>query len=129
MKFINKRNTFFFAVFCLCVAFLLNYLRGSYGISREVYKLIAEPLFNLSSALLLCSLMLFFVRDEVFGAWRKFALVWIPLSIFSIAITPNTTAILQVVDKEVISIVCAGLFVVISLILVIFKTYSLKGKK
>lgn len=79
-------------------------------------------------AILLFSLVTYKMNDKVFVLWGKFTFFWILLSIFSIAITPNSSAILQVVDKELITALYAGLFVIISATIIAFKFYRLRKK-
>ena len=50
------------------------------------------------------------------------------VSIFSIFITPDSSNALQVVDKEFIIALFLGLFVLISLIIIAYKSYKLRGK-
>ena len=76
--------------------------------------------------LLLFCIITYFLREEIFLAWRNFAFVWIPLSIIITAITPDASGSFQVIDKEFVAIIFSGLFVLISLILVAYKFFSLK---
>jgi len=128
-KFVIKKNVFFFGVSGLGAAFLIDYLHRNFGISREVYKSIAEPLFDFSLAFLFSSFFLFFVSDHIFRAWRNFAFVWIPISIIWITATPETTGMLQVINKESVGIISSGLFVLIGLVVVFFSWLGNGHKK
>ncbi len=86
-------------------------------LDNEAYTL-GNILMILTSALLLVSPFLFFVRDEVFKKWLWFALVWFGTAIFFIAITPEYHAgIFEMMNptKETVSMFFGILFVPISL--------------
>ena len=74
------------------------------------------------------SVILLLSRDEVFRLWRKFALVWLPISIVMIAITPNATGTMQFIDKEFMALVFSFLFVTISILLIAYKSYQLRKR-
>lgn len=111
MKYINKRNVLIGAILG-GVPSLFLWFTHAYE-----YKFIffASFIFLLS---IFFSLITYKMRDQVFHTWRNFALFWIPLSIFFIAITPEASGILQVIDKELIAIVFSGLFVILSIIVI-----------
>ena len=125
----TKRNVFIGAISGLAISILLNYMRA-FGISYSVYKIIVEPLFFVSSSLLIVALFLLFVRDQIFIAWLTFAKWWIPLTIVLIVISPTDGSgafFPAFSSKELTSIWMSSLFVVISLILITYKHFTLKG--
>ncbi len=75
---------------------------------------------------LFISLITYKMHDKVFYAWRNFAFFWIPFSIIMTAITPDTSGFLQVIDKEFVAEILSALFVIISLILITYKHFTLK---
>lgn len=85
-------------------------------------------LFVFFPVILLFSLVTYKMRDEVFIAWVKFTLFWVPLSVFFVAITPDTSAMLQVVDKEFITALFLGLFALISVVIISVRSYQLRRK-
>lgn len=128
---ITKKNVLIGAVSGFAISILLNYLR-EFGISYSVYKLIVEPLFFMSASLSFVAFFLFFVRDQIFSAWLTFAKWWIPLTIVSIIISPTDGSgafFPAFSSKELTSIWMSGLFVSLSLILIAFKHFTLKGDR
>jgi hypothetical protein len=85
---------------------------------------IGKPLFFLSIAILLVSIPLFFVRDEVFLKWLKLSSVWWFFSIILIALTPSSYhSFLNLnPDRESVSLWLSGLFVIVSLAKLIWDT-------
>lgn len=83
-----------------------------------IYNSFVDSLMFLSLSLIVVSPFLFFVRDEVFKKWLRFAGVWFGVAAILIALSPeysggwgpslNPT-------KESVSIWMASLFVIISL--------------
>lgn len=78
--------------------------------------------------LFILSLITYKMREEVFGAWWKFARVFVPLSILAILIAPSYTHnwIFPIV-KGTIALTSAVLFVIISLVLIVWQ--SVKERK
>ncbi|MDP2665479.1 MAG: hypothetical protein Q8P23_02430 [bacterium] len=78
------------------------------------------------------SSLLFLLREEVFRAWLRFAYWWIPVSLVFIYLAGGWSGggfgIPNVLDQESVSIIFAGLFVVISLLLIIWKYFSSRRK-
>ena len=74
------------------------------------------------------SLVTYKMRAGVFGAWRNFAVVWLPISILLVAISPGTSADFQIIDKEFVAIVLSLLFTLISLILITYKSFAIRKK-
>ena len=111
-------------------AFLIDVLYRQSLLSRGVYKTIAEPLFDFSVAIIIISIFLIFVRQEVFRAWLRFAYVWMPLSLVVIYLSAGWTGggfgIPNVLDQETVAIIFSGLFVIISLLLVIWKHFTFR---
>ena len=52
---------------------------------------LGEPIFFFSMSLLLVSIALFFVREEVFKSWRRFAYWAVPISIIILWLAPTST--------------------------------------
>ncbi|HEY4493175.1 MAG TPA: hypothetical protein VJB98_00970 [Candidatus Paceibacterota bacterium] len=88
---------------------------------------IAQPSVLFSVSLLITCLALFFVREDVFKSWRKFAYFAIPISIILLWLAPTTTpggfgiSYLNY-TKEFASWWVSGLFLLISLIIIARKS-------
>ena len=81
---------------------------------------------------LIISLITYFLREEVFRAWLKFAYVWIPVSMVLIYLAGGSSGggfgIPNVLDQEFVSLILASLFVLLSLVIIIVKSILLRGK-
>lgn len=125
---LTKKNVFISGLIGLFVSIALNYLRD-FGISYSVYKLIAEPLFFVSSSLLIIASFLFFVRNEVFSSWLTFAKWWIPLTLVLLIISPadgSGAFFPAFFSKELTSIFMSGLFLLISLVIVLYQSLLMR---
>ena len=88
---------------------------------------LGQPLFLLSLSILVVSFILYFVRKEVFLAWSKFALWFIPLSIFLIFLAPKrTNDFLNPFDKKMTVTLLSSLFFLTSLVIIIVKASRLE---
>ena len=89
---------------------------------------VTNPFFFLFLGLLIFSFLTYFLREEVFRAWLRFAYVWIPLSLVIIYLSTGWTGggfgIPNVLDQETVAIILSGLFIVISLLLILWKYFA-----
>lgn len=80
----------------------------------------------------LFSLVTYKMREEVFRAWFNFTKWWVPISIFLILITPDSSGgsfgIPNVFDKGFLAFILAALFFIISLVIIVRKSLKLRGK-
>lgn len=92
---------------------------------------LAQPLVLMSLSLFITSIFLFFTKPEVFKTWSKFALVAIPLLALWIINTPVSCGggyINMCFDKESASLFSGVGFFVISLMLIVYKSFKLRTK-
>jgi hypothetical protein len=104
--------------------FLANYI-------WPVFYNLIRPLYIFSEVFVLVALILIFVRNTAFNSWLRFAIWFIPLSIIVIGTTPtssNSWMPLYFIGKDTVTLVMAGLFTVISLVVIVWKQFDL-GKK
>ena len=80
--------------------------------------------------LFVLSLAYWKINDVFFKSWLHFAYWWIPLSFLIIFATPtsNHAWALSGPNRETTTWILDGLFLLISLILIAYKSYRLKGK-
>jgi hypothetical protein len=77
--------------------------------------------------------LFFFLRDEVFSPWVKLAKWWVPISMFLILVIPGDSSgggwgiDIPPLDA-VFALYSSGLFLVISLILIIWKSIQLRKR-
>ena len=108
--------------FCYNNGACMNFFRTVHPWDFVDYILFTPPLF-------LLSLITYKMREEVFAAWMKFTQWWIPLTFIAVLLTPRDSGgFISVAYKEVLSFFCAVLFLIISLILITYKSYKLRGK-
>lgn len=88
----------------------------------------AQPLFFISMALLIVSISLFFITDKIFLKWLRFALVWLGLTVVLVALAPVYTGgyVGFGPTKESVSIWMGSLFVIISLVKIVWDSRRAK---
>lgn len=94
------------------------------GLWRECMDLnyIIDLLFLPIIPLFILALITYKMRDEVYRAWLRFAYVWIPLSMLLIFLAPEySTDWMFPVVKGTVAFFSSILFVIISLILIVWK--------
>lgn len=88
---------------------------------------VARTIFHIFLAILIISLVLFFVTDKIFLKWIRFTVVWIILSIILIAITPTYPGgwmPIMAPDKESVSISMGSLLVILSLGQIVWQSWK-----
>ena len=89
-----------------------------------------ESLFVFSLIVVCISVITFFLHNTVFRSWLKFAGVWMGITIALVIIIPDDGGgFVTLISKEIISMLSAGLFVAVSIILLIIKSLLLRRKK
>ena len=91
-----------------------------------------QPLFFLSLVTFIFLLPLYFLKEGVYLSWRKFALWYLPIVTFALIISPASegNGLMSVGvggDRESLTFFFSGLFAIISLILIIYKSIKLRG--
>lgn len=75
------------------------------------------------------SILLYFVRDEIYESWFRFARWWIPLSMLLIFISPEyPTGIYDPIQKGSVAFGMSAAFIVISILIIIMKYFALKRR-
>ncbi|MFA7208822.1 MAG: hypothetical protein WC120_00905 [Parcubacteria group bacterium] len=84
--------------------------------------------FHLFLAIFIISIFLFFTSDKIFLKWLRFAFIWIVLAVIVIIVTPEyaSTGIVSGPNREIVSICMSSLFVIISLIKIIWDSKKTK---
>lgn len=86
------------------------------------YILVTRTIFHMSLALLLLGIVLFFVSDNVFIKWFRFALIWLLLMAVLVSVVPVSTGGWMNFGptKYMVSIWMVSLFVILSLAKIIW---------
>lgn len=80
--------------------------------------------------LFLLSLVVYKMRDEIFAAWINFAKWWVPLSVLAVFVAPTYSHDWMFpLDKGRVSLGMSILFLLISLILITWKWFTLRKTK
>jgi len=90
-----------------------------------------ESIFFLSATLLLSLIPLYFLKEGIYKAWRKFAVIYLPIAILWIAASDpyGGGGYVGMLDsREQVTFFVSGLFLLISLILIIYKSIKLRKK-
>ncbi len=147
----HKKQIFFTSISSLAILLVT----GAWGASRtwescmsyELYQgnkvlrclevsLFSEPQQYISLlviSLLLSLIPLFFLKKGVYRAWRMFAVIFIPLAALFIFAMPESSGSgwafpNNLITREIASAFSAGAFLSISLLIIIIKSWRLKGK-
>lgn len=85
----------------------------------------ATILFSFSLVIIFISLV--FVKEQVFRIWLKTAIIFVPIAIFIFLISPVTGGDLFFpIDKKVVSLFLASVFLVVSLFIIAIKSFKLR---
>lgn len=91
-------------------------------------EIIGQPLGIFSVCLFFLSLILLIMHEQVFRVWLKFAVIFLPVAIILIAITPSTSGSIDPIEREPVTLFLAVVFFVTSLIIIAIKSFRLRGK-
>ncbi|HLC99349.1 MAG TPA: hypothetical protein VJC11_00100 [Patescibacteria group bacterium] len=96
-----------------------------------VETMVQVPAF-FSFSLFVISLILFFLREEVFHSWKKFAIVYLPLAAVILYATAGESGGgigVARIDGEIISWFLSGFFLFISILIIGVKSWKLRRGK
>ena len=118
----NKKN-----IYALCA---LVFISGGIGAVLQRGG-IAEFLFWFSIPLLIVLILLLFFRESVFQSWKKFALIYIPISIILVFLAPEYAdsgfgGVRYALDKERATWLLGGIFLITSIFIIIRKHFKTK---
>ena len=89
---------------------------------------LGHPLFFGIPYLALVSFFLLFLRKEIFSAWGKYAIWYLPLAIIILAIAPPLTSGFGP-DRTQLAIILGQLYVIISILVIAYKYIRLHVHK
>ena len=88
-------------------------------------------LFLIFLPLFILSLITYWMREEIFRAWLRFAYWWTPLTMVLVLMTHDSSGgfgIPSIISRESVSMIFSALFLIISLILISYKSFALRKK-
>ena len=115
----------------LCINDNVNYI---YDIScLNFYDSFAGPLFFGSISVIFVLIILFFVREQIYMFWRRFAIWAVPIGAFLIASAPDKSGdgfpIGFELTNRTLTFLFSFLFLIISLYIIISRSIRLRGGK
>jgi len=95
----------------------------------DKYITIAEPSALVLSVLFVAFLFSLFVDNRVFRAWKKFTFIVIPVIVVVIGTTSEYGSTFIDFDRELATWWLSGVYLVISIFLIVYKSWRLKKSK
>lgn len=132
---LTKKNVLIISsvyVICLVAMLLFSKCYGGRWCPLNIYKLDYVPVFVFLPLFpsFLLSLTTYKMREEIFASWVNFAKWWVPLSVFAILITPEKAGgFVSIPYQSALALIVTGVFFFISLVLIVWKWFTLRGKK
>ncbi len=120
-----KNNSILYTLFFLISGALSFYININYRFYQITIEL-SEFVFWMSVPAFIFSVITLFVREEVARKWRKFSNYFLLASVVIILLTPNSSHGMDIYPliKENVTIVLATLYSVISLLLILYKSFK-----
>jgi hypothetical protein len=119
------------------VLFFLSAYQKNMGLCGSNYNQcwkvadILWPVFLFGLPVFLLTLVSYRMNDQVLQSWWHFAYWWIPISVLFIVTTPSVNhswAVSFGPKPETVMLIASALFFAISLVIIVYKSYSLRGK-
>lgn len=131
----NKKNILVVSAALALALLSINYI-GTYELcnqNRDCAHILAGSLVILLVVIpfSLLSIITYFINEAIFKSWISFAKWWVPLTIVLTILTPEATgsAFVPFFARSDVAIGMSALFLVISLVIIIWKSWALRSKK
>lgn len=132
---IKKNITLVVYAFGTAIFFVLAFSRElgvcssySYSSCADISNNLAETILPIFPALLLL-LVTYWMREEIYQAWFRFARWWVPLSMLAILIAPEYSGDwLYPIEKGGVALVSSVIFCLVSVVIIGFKYSSLRRR-
>lgn len=130
---INKKTVLFLSVLgSLCYA-IMHVLVSVSGCVNSLFfcndsNLWLIDVLRLFPMLLIISLVLYKLHENIYKTWLKFTYIWLPLSVILIWMSPEYDRTMIPMDRGRVSFIMSVLFLVISIVIIIYKSVSNKNK-
>jgi len=127
------KKIFLISLAILIISLISEYIVDYYKLYYKFETDILQALFFFPLFLVILSTVLFFTREQVFRSWLRFAKWYLPIAAILILISSDTGGGLFIgfgggYDREGMIWFTAGLFLIISLLLIATKSWKLRGK-
>lgn len=129
MNMFSKKNILVSSLLLSVLGVVLGRMsdNGSCG-QLEACLLLAYPLLVFIPVFIF-SLATFYLKEDVFTSWRKMTSWWVITAVILVAISPTDHADMIGFEKKSALFLLACLYIAISLILITWKWFTLRGKK
>ncbi len=133
----RKKITVIFIIFLVIIGIALiiteldviHYNQFGYQ-ANDIRDIFGQGMGLLSLSALPTLFLLLFTKEAVYKSWILFSLIFLPISITLIAITPeHCGSLFCLFTRENITFSLSGLFLFISLIIIIVQSIQTRGKK
>lgn len=81
-----------------------------------------------SIPIIIVSFVLLFFQEQVFRAWSKFTIIFLPIAVILIVITPSTTGSIDPIEREPLTLFLSVIFLIISIFIIAIKSFRLRSK-
>ena len=115
-------------MFRAIVIAIVSLMVGLIGHAYSLDEKFGAPLIFFSVLSIFSIIALFFLKEQVFVVWKKFAVIYIPISIVIIAISPSQGDMFFPSMQEMLIFALPAIFLVASLAIIITKSLKLRGK-
>jgi hypothetical protein len=135
-KYLTKRNVLIIATLLSVVDILLLYpwqlgicARESYSCANNVQGMSA--IFDIFIPVLIFSFLTYKMSDEVFRAWLRYALWWVPLTMLCVffASSDQSQSLPAPSTKALLDIGMVLIFVIVSIVIIVSKRTAVKRLK
>ncbi|MCR4330413.1 MAG: hypothetical protein NUV49_00825 [Patescibacteria group bacterium] len=116
----RKKISAFIGIVLLSIA--ISYYLG------PKYSYVSEPLVIWGVVILPLLLLMLFLPTNIIASLKKFSLIYIPVVIFLLAVAPTSNTDIYGLDRELIAWFTSTLFLIISLLIIGWKSWKLRGK-
>lgn len=120
-----------FIVFLLFVLLQTNYLTHqlcSVGSTCSALFKFLKSATLISCAVFPIAVIISFLKSEIQASWKKFTSIYLLSYLTAIVLAPNSGADFIKLEKGTVAILLTFLFLLISLILIAYKSYKLRGR-
>jgi len=113
-------------LFIFLLLMILNNFCGVYiRECKNIFGILGNFLFSFPVVFLL-SLITYKMKEQVFNSWIKFTIWFVPLTMFLIFITPDSSGSfgLPTFGKEVVAFLLTALFTIISILIILVQFFT-----
>lgn len=125
-----KKNRLIYGSIFLLVIIISYFINSNYYYYDFVRKF-SEFTFWMSFSVFIFSVITVFIKENAHVSWRKFTKWFLVIAVLVILITPNSGNSggslgmnIYAIDKELVTFLLSGLYAVISLPLIIYKSFK-----